>query len=155
MRGLMISPHIIGRISTWSKTHSHMHTTEDRISPVVQSQSHLLYVFILTLTLLYLYQTGTIGIFLLISRSLYLSHVHTQSSRQQHSWSCWLCWEEMWSGSYKMNERVSLETFLLASSQPKQTFLPLLHHLSSYFLHLCSLCAFLCHLGKLSAFHQS
>lgn len=152
MRGLVISPHIIGRISAWSKTHIY---TQLKIGSLLWFSHNHISACILTLTLFYFYQTGAVGLFSLISRSLYLAHVHTPCSRQQYSWSCWLCWEEMWSSSYKMNERVSLETLLLASSQPKQMFLPLLHHFSSCFLHFCFLCAFLYHLGKLSAFQQS
>lgn len=53
MRGLVISPHIIGRISAGCKTHSHIHTTEDRISPVVQPQSHFCF-YIDSNTLLFL-----------------------------------------------------------------------------------------------------
>lgn len=101
-----------------------------------------IYVFILTLTLFY---RCCRVIFVDLLLPLYLSCTRS-CSHQQHSWSCWLCWEKMWSSSYKMNERLSLETLLLASSQPKQTFLPLLLHLSSFLLHFCSLCAFLYHL---------
>lgn len=79
MEGLVISPHIIGRISAWSKTHSHMHTTEDWISPVVQSQSHLC-VYIDTNTLVFLSNGHYRVIFADLSFPLSLSCTHTMFS---------------------------------------------------------------------------
>lgn len=75
MRGLVISPHIIGRISAWSKTDSHMHTTEGWISPVVQSQSHLC-VYIDTNTLVFLSNGHYRVIFADLSFPLSLSCTH-------------------------------------------------------------------------------
>lgn len=78
MRGLVISPpHVIGRNSAGRKTHSHVRTTEDRISPAVQPQSHLCF-YIDSKTLLFLSNGRCRVIFADLSLPLSLSLTYTR-----------------------------------------------------------------------------
>lgn len=77
MRGLVISPHIIGRISAWSKTHIY---TQLKIGSLLWFSHNHISACILTLTLFYLSNGCCRVIFADLSLPLSLSRTHTMFS---------------------------------------------------------------------------